>query len=207
MTALRIGDEPLTPAAVAAAARGGRLDVELTPAARARIAATRRLAQVAAGGGGQRLEVADALVAILRDGPLPVLRDLGGIGTGDLTLLAQLGLALAGEGEWAAPAIGDAAARPAPSPSAAAAAGGREAAGAARVEIEPGDALALMSSNAATHAAAALAWADARELLDAGLGIAALAFHALDGNREAFAEQIAAARPLPGLAAVSQRLR
>jgi histidine ammonia-lyase len=64
-----------------------------------------------------------------------------------------------------------------------------------------------MSSNAATHAAAALAWADARELLDAGLGIAALAFHALDGNREAFAEQIAAARPLPGLAAVSERLR
>src|SRR5829696_3147845 len=269
MTALRIGDEPLTPAAVVAAARGGPFGVELTAAARERLARSRtvveavaarqavygrttgvganrpvavreadlrahsvrllrshsggvgdalpdelvratlliRLAQIAAGGGGHRPEIADALAAILRDGPLPVLRDLGGIGTGDLTLLAQLGLALAGEGEWAAPAIGDAAARPAPSPSAAAAAGGREAAGAARVEIEPGDALALMSSNAATHAAAALAWADARELLDAGLGIAALAFHALDGNREAFAEQIAAARPLPGLAAVSQRLR
>ena len=59
-----------------------------------------RLAQMAAGGGGHRPEIADALAAILRDGPLPVLRDLGGIGTGDLTLLAQLGLALAGEGEW-----------------------------------------------------------------------------------------------------------
>src|SRR5215204_190364 len=269
MTPLRIGDEPLAPAVVVAAARGGPFAVELTAAARERIAGSRavaeavaarravygrttgvganrhvavreadlrahsvrllrshsggvgdalpddvvratlliRLAQIAAGGGGHRPEIADALAAILRDGPLPVLRDLGGIGTGDLTLLAQLGLALAGEGEWAAPAIGDAAARPAPSPSAAAAVGGREAAGAARVEIEPGDALALMSSNAATHAAAALAWADARELLDAGLGIAALAFHALDGNREAFAEQIAAARPLPGLAAVSERLR
>ena len=56
---------------------------------------------MAAGGGGHRAEIADALAAILRDGPLPVLRDLGGIGTGDLTLLAQLGLALAGEGEWA----------------------------------------------------------------------------------------------------------
>jgi histidine ammonia-lyase len=44
-------------------------------------------------------------------------------------------------------------------------------------------------------------------LLDAGLGIAALTFHALDGNREAFAEPIAAARPLPGLTAVSDRLR
>ena len=119
-----------------------------------------------------------------------MLRDLGGIGTGDLTFLAQLGLALAGEGEWA--------------PRAAVAPRRRAA---ARSQIEAGDALALMSSNAATHAAAALAWADARELLDAGLGIAALTFHALDGNREAFAPQIAAARPLPGLAAVSERLR
>jgi histidine ammonia-lyase len=75
------------------------------------------------------------------------------------------------------------------------------------VAIEAGDALALMSSNAATHAAAALAWADARELLDAGLGIAALTFNVLDGNREAFAAEIAAAHPLPGLAAVSERLR
>ena len=258
MTALRIGDEPLTPAAVVAAARGGPMDVELTDEARERIARSRvvaetvaarqavygrttgvganrhvavreadlrahsvrllrshsggvgdalpdevvratlliRLAQIAAGGGGHRPEIADALAAILRAGPLPVLRDLGGIGTGDLTLLAQLGLALAGEGEWTAP------------PPGADAPPGDDAGGAAAsVEIEPGDALALMSSNAATHAAAALAWADARELLDAGLGIAALAFHALDGNREAFAEQIAAARPLPGLAAVSERLR
>jgi histidine ammonia-lyase len=245
MTALRIGDEPLTPAAVVAAARGGPIDVELTAAARERIARARtaveavaarrpvygrttgvganrsvavpkadlwehsvrvlrshaggageplpdelvratiliRLAQVAAGGGGHRPELADALAAVLRGGPLPVLRELGGIGTGDLTLLAQLGLALAGEGDWA----GEPGAAP-------------------RVRIEAGDALPLMSSNAATFAAASLAWADALELLDAGLGIAALTFRALDGNREAFAPQIAAARPLPGLSAVSERL-
>ncbi len=250
MTALRIGDEPLTPAAVAAAARGGPIDVELSDAARDRIARSRavaeelaqhrhvygrttgvganrhvavqeddlrahsvrllrshsggvgdplpddlvratilvRLAQIAAGGGGHRAEVADALATVLRAGPLPVLRDLGGIGTGDLTLLAQLGLALAGEGEWARRAIASASAPP-------------------RLDVEAGDALALMSSNAATHAAASLAWADTRELLDAGLGIAALTFHALDGNREAFAPQVAAARPLPGLTAVSERLR
>ena len=36
---LRIGDEPLAPAALVAAARGGALDVELTPAARERMAA------------------------------------------------------------------------------------------------------------------------------------------------------------------------
>jgi histidine ammonia-lyase len=255
MTALAIGDEPLTPAAVVAASRGGPIEVELTAAARGRIARSRavaetvagrraiygrstgvganrhvaveeadlrehsvrllrshsggvgdplpeelvratlliRLAQMAAGGGGHRAEIADALAAVLRDGPLPVLRDLGGIGTGDLTFLAQLGLALGGEGEWAQPA---GALEPASPPAAP-----------PPLEIEAGDALALMSSNAATHAAASLAWADARELLDAGLGIAALTFHALDGNREAFAPQIAAARPLPGLAAVSERLR
>jgi histidine ammonia-lyase len=245
MSALLIGDEPLTPAGVVAASRGGPIDIELSAAARERIARSRaaaeaaaerrpvygrttgvganrhvavhdgdllahsvrllrshaggvgdalpeelvratlviRLAQMAAGGGGHRPEIADALAAVLRGGPLPVLRDLGGIGTGDLTFLAQLGLALAGEGEW------------------------EEHDGEPpRIELEAGDALALMSSNAATHAAAALAWADSRELLDAGLGIAALTFHALDGNREAFAPEVAAARPLPGLAAVSERL-
>ena len=48
MTALRIGAEPLTPAAVVAAARGGMLDVELTPAARERIAQARRAAEAQA---------------------------------------------------------------------------------------------------------------------------------------------------------------
>src|SRR5919108_2691682 len=247
---MRIGDEPITPAEVVAAARGGPIDVELSGSARERIARSRRvaerlaarqrvygrttgvganrhvdvaeadllahserllrshaggvgdplpddvvratllirLAQMAAGGGGHRPEVADAIASVLRDGPLPVLRDLGGIGTGDVTLLAQLGLALAGEGEWTTAAAAAAGSPP-------------------RIEIEAGDALALMSSNAATDAAAALAWADSLELLDAGLGIAALTFHALEGNRQAFAPAVAAAHPLPGLAAVSRRLR
>ena len=64
-----------------------------------------------------------------------------------------------------------------------------------------------MSSNAATFAVGALAWADIGELLDAGLGVAALTFHALEGNPEAFAAPVAAARPLRGLVAVSERLR
>ena len=225
---LRLGDEPLTPAVLAAAARAdGPLDVELTAAARERMAAAHRimaaatdlqdvygrttgvganrdvqvdteearahsvrllrshaggmgrplppdivrgtlvvrLAQMAAGGGGHRAEVADALIAALDGGPLPELRNLGGIGTGDLTLLGQLGLALEARG----------------------------------LEIQAGDALALMSS--------ALAWHDVAELLDAGLGIAALTFCALEGNQEAFAAAVTDARPLAGLVAVSGRLR
>jgi histidine ammonia-lyase len=235
MTALRIGDEPLTPAAVAVAARQRRIEVELTPAAVERMAASHRTAeraaaerpvygrttgvganrnvevdgdlrhhtsrllrshagglgdplaaevvrgtmlvrlmQMAAGNGGHRPAVADALIGVLRDDALPELRDLGGLGTGDITVLAQLGLALA-ESD--------------------------------RLEIEPGDALPLMSSNAATFAVGSLAWADIGELLDAGLGVAALTFHALEGNTEAFAAPVAAARPLRGLTAVSRRLR
>ena len=230
-----IGDEPLAPAAVAAPARGGPLTAILAPAARERMAAghatavavaTRRevygrttgvganrdvsvhgdlrahtvrllrshagglgdplpddvvratllvrLAQMAPGAGGSRPEVADALAALLGEATLPTLRDLGGIGTGDLTVLAQLGLALAAE---------------------------------RRLVIEPGDALPLMSSNAATFAVADAGRADMRDLLDAALGVAALTFHALRGNGEAFAEPLAAARPLSGLAAVSARMR
>ena len=235
MTAIRIGDEPLAPDAVAEAARAGPVAVAVGPAARARMAAGHaaaeavaarrevygrttgvganrdvkvhgdlrahtvrllrshagglgdplpeevvratllvRLAQMAAGAGGNRPEVADALAALMGEPSLPPLRDLGGIGTGDITVLAQLGLALAAEG---------------------------------RLAIEPGDALPLMSSNAATFAVATLAWRDLRELLDAALGVAALSFHALRGNGEAFAAPLAAARPLSGLAAVSARMR
>jgi histidine ammonia-lyase len=237
---LRIGDEPLTPATLAAAARPGHVEVELTAGARERMAvghaaaeqvaahlpvygrttgvgANRhvdvtgdlgehalrllrshagglgeplqpdvvratvlvRLAQMTAGG-GSRPEVAQALVEMLGDDRMPTVRDLGGLGTGDLTVLAQLGLALAGEGEGGTPA---------------------------RIAIGAGDALPLMSSNAATYATAALVLADIDDLLEAGLGIGALSFHALCGNREAFADAVTEARPLPGIALVSARLR
>jgi histidine ammonia-lyase len=237
---VRIGDEPLTPTAVAAAARAERVEVELSPAARERMAAARRtaearvrshavygvttgvganrtvavdegeerahslrllrshaggmgeplpdevvrgtivvrLGQMAAGGGGHRPELADALATLLRDEPLPVLRDLGGLGTGDLTVLGQLGLALSEARE-----------------------------GQSLFRLEAGDALALMSSNAATFASATLAWHDLAELLDAGLGVAALAFRALEGNREAYAERLGVAHPLPGLVEIGARMR
>jgi histidine ammonia-lyase len=230
---MRIGDEPLTPSAVAAAARAGAIDVALSDGARARMAAAHRraaqatrmrpvygrttgvganrsvlveggderehglrllrshaggmgeplppevvrativirLAQLTAGGAGQRPELADALIELLHapDDELPVLHDLGGLGTGDLTVLGELGLAL--------PAI------------------------------EEGDALALMSSNAATFAVATLAWHDLGVLLDAGLGVAALSFAAVEGNAEAYAPEIGAGRPLPGAVAVAARMR
>ncbi len=232
---MRIGDEPLAPAALAAAARDASLRVSLSDAARARIAAAAeaadaiaatqpvygrttgvgaqrtealaegdaehslrllrshagglgeplpeevvrgtivaRLAQMARGGGGHRAELTDALVALVNGGELPVVRDLGGIGTGDLTILGQIGLAVQERGQ---------------------------------TPLLPGDGLALMSSNAATAAVATLAWAELRELLDAGLGVAAASFDALRGNGEAYAEEVAAGKPHAGAVAVSATLR
>ena len=52
MPALRIGDEPLEPAALAAAARSGPVEVELTAAARERIAALPAPAEDPVGGDG-----------------------------------------------------------------------------------------------------------------------------------------------------------
>lgn len=54
-----------------------------------------RVNQLAAGGSGLDPRVADAIVALLDDGPLPELHRGGAIGTGDLGALAELGLALA----------------------------------------------------------------------------------------------------------------
>ncbi|MGH2761605.1 MAG: aromatic amino acid lyase [Thermoleophilaceae bacterium] len=235
MAALRIGDAPLTPGVIAAAARRGPLSVELTTGARERMATARavldraaarravygrttgvgancevvveddrrghalrllrshaggvgeplpeevvrgtilvRLSQMAGGGGGHRPQVASALVSLLQADALPELQDLGGLGTGDLSVLAQLGLALVDDRGFA---------------------------------LAEGDALPFISSNAATLAVAALAWTDLRELLDAGLGVAATTFRAVDGNVQAYAAPVAAARPLPGLVAVAGRLR
>jgi histidine ammonia-lyase len=236
MAALRIGDEPLTPAALAAAARDEDLTVELTQSARERMAAGRaaadaaaglrpvyarttgvganyevivagqgrehglrllrshasgmgeplaaevvratilvRLSQMAGRDAAHRPEVADALVSLLRSGELPELRDLGGVGTADISVLAQLALAL-----------------------------GESVDG---FTLAEGDAAPFIGSNAATLAVATLAWADLRELLDAGLAVAAETFRALDGNREAFAPSVGAARPLPGLVAVADTMR
>ncbi len=248
---MRIGDEPLAPAALAAAARDASLRVSLSDAARARIAAAAeaadafaatqpvygrttgvgaqrtealaegdaehslrllrshagglgeplpeevvrgtivaRLAQMARGGGGHRAELTDALVALVNGGELPVVRDLGGIGTGDLTVLAQIGLAVQERGQ-----------SPFLQPGASVQERGLSS------PFLQGDGLALMSSNAATAAVATLAWAELRELLDAGLGVTAASFDALRGNGEAYAEEVAAGKPHAGAVAVSATLR
>ena len=64
--------------------------------------------------------------------------------------------------------------------------------------MSPGDALAFISSNAATLAQAVLAWHDLGVLLGASHVVAALSYLALGGSPEAFSHRVHVRRPFPG---------
>ena len=143
-----------------------------------------RVNQIAAGGSGVDPGVLDALVEAINDGlsvPVPVW---GAIGTGDLTALAITALCLLGERDWVP--------RPAKPP---------------RFALASRDALAFLSSNAATIGEAALACHDLAELLRAALAVAAFSQLAADASAEPYATPVHAARPHPGQQAVAAAMR
>jgi histidine ammonia-lyase len=63
-----------------------------------RAAMATRANQLGAGGAGVSDELLGALVDALNAGAIPTTRELGSLGTGDLTALADIGLALLGDG-------------------------------------------------------------------------------------------------------------
>ena len=131
------------------------------------------LAGVHAGAGaGISPPVLAALAEAVETGAVPTLHRFGGIGTSDLAALAELGLTLVGERPWA---VGDVPAAP----------------------LGVADALPLISSNAVTLATASLALVRVREQLRAALAVGALAFLALRGNGEAWADRVHATRAHP----------
>jgi histidine ammonia-lyase len=69
------------------------------PAELVRAAMATRANQLGAGGAGVTDELLDALVDALNGGAVPTTRELGSLGTGDLTALADIALALVGDGE------------------------------------------------------------------------------------------------------------
>ena len=141
-----------------------------------------RLNQLAAGGSGVRPEVLIGLTRLLAADALPAVLAEGSLGTADLSALAAVGLALAGERATApgtAPAI----------------------------TLTAADGLGLMSSNAATLADAALACTDLDVASRAAVAVAALTACAVDGNPEAFAETVDRATPFPGAREVARLLR
>ncbi len=154
----------------------------LLDATRTRAMLLVRLNQLAAGGSGVDPAMLDVLAEVLNRGLVPPVRTFGAIGTGDLTALASAALCLIGEVPWQNGSLNP-------------------------YRLDPADALAFISSNAATVGEAALGLADARELLYASIVVAALAFLAVDGNPEPYAEAVHEARPHPGQQAVAARLR
>ncbi|MEU8109572.1 aromatic amino acid lyase [Nonomuraea muscovyensis] len=155
------------------------------PADQVRAMLAVRANQILAGGAGLQPAFAEALVQALGSGHLPRVHEVGAIGTGDLTALAETGLTLIGERPW----TGGRGAPPAP------------------VTLEPGDALAFISSSALTIGQAALAWARIAASLRAANVVAALSLHAVDGGSEPYDAEVHAGRPHPGNAEVAAEMR
>ncbi|MEX3106538.1 aromatic amino acid ammonia-lyase [Streptomyces sp. ST1015] len=226
----------------------------LLPARQVRAMLAIRANQLLAGGAGIQPAIIDALVEALRLGVHPAVNEYGGLGTGDLTALAQTGLTLIGERPWIGgglealeteggfgagpaselavapvPASGRAAGSAAALASAQASASGSVSTSVsasaavsvtevaavrpefgeypAPVALQPGDALALLSSNALALAQAALAWRELDVLLRATHVVAALSLAAVSGSAEAYAAPVHALRPYAGAAHAAGEVR
>lgn len=150
--------------------------------ATARAAMVVRLNQLLAGGSGTSPAVVAALAEAVESGAVPRLHRWGGIGTGDIAPLAELGLTLAGELPW-------------------------RSGGARPAHVGPADAIPLISSSAVTVATAVLAAAELRRLLRASVVVTALSFLALGGATEALDDAVHRARPHPAQVEVAAALR
>ena len=173
------------------AVSGGR---PLAPAL-TRAAMVVRANQLGAGGAGVSDELLEALVAAINAGLVPFTRELGSLGTGDLTVLAEIALTLLGEGRaWRGEEQTTAEAA-------------LSEAGLAPARPGPRDGIAFMSSSAASAGHGALVAVDADRLLDAALLTAALSFAATGADPVVLDARVHAARPHPGQVAVAARLR
>jgi histidine ammonia-lyase len=153
-----------------------------------------RLNQLAAAGSGADPRLLEILADLINADALPPIRELGGIGTGDLSALATTALAIEGE----VPTLG-----PGGQP------GGYPAGYPARPAFRfgLGDALPFLSSNAATLADAALGLDGLQRLAEAVVVVAALSFSAVDGNDEAFAGAVEQVTPFEGARWVCRSVR
>src|SRR4051794_35999656 len=169
---------------------GAPLTVEVVRAAMAV-----RVNQSGAGGAGVGDRLVDALLDALRAGVTPFAREIGSLGTGDLTVLAEIGLALGGEGDcW----VGD---------DVVPAAEALAAHGLEPVTFGPRDGIGFMSSNAVSTGQAALVFHDATQLLESALGVAALSYEATAADLAVLDARVHEARPHPGQVEVARRLR
>jgi len=151
---------------------------------------------LAQGSSGVDPTCVDVLIAMLNHRVHPIVRRIGGVGaSGDLVELAQIALAVLGEGEVdvgghhvaASTALRDAGVTP--------------------VIPRFREGLALMNGTSFHTGSAAILWSRARQLLHAAEASAALAFDALRGHVEALDAALHAARGFGGQVEVASRLR
>jgi histidine ammonia-lyase len=153
-----------------------------------------RLNQLASGGSGADPALLESVRALLAADALPPVRELGSIGTGDLSALAVTALTLLGELPPLDGGAGPSSMEQARSPL-------------VNATFEISDALPFISSNAATIADAALALVDLHRLASAALVVTALSLVAVDGNVEAFAPVVEQVTPFEGARAVCRTIR
>jgi histidine ammonia-lyase len=150
---------------------------------------------LAKGFSGVRPEVVDMLLNVLNAGIVPSVPRQGSVGaSGDLVMLAHLGLVLIGEGEADAgkgPEPGaDALRRKKISP----------------ISLEPKEAISLINGTQAMSAVGLLATADAGALADNAQIAAAMSLEALKGTSAAFDLKISQVRPHAGQLRVSKNM-
>ncbi len=136
---------------------------------------------------GVRAELAEAVVAMLNAGILPLVPEQGSVGaSGDLAPLSHIGLALMGEGQVIT-ALGV-------TPAAEA----LRAAGLAPYRFAPKEGLAFINGTQAQTALLALMVYDAKVLWRTAVGAAAMSLEALRGTPTPLDPRIHEARPHPG---------
>jgi len=157
------------------------------PTAFVRAAMTVRAQVLAQGYSGVDPQVVPQLIAMLNHGLHPIVREVGSVGaSGDLVELAQVALAVIGEGtvEYGGSVV--------------AAAEALRAAGIAPLVPRYREGLALINGTAFHTGAAAVLMMRARRVCAAAQIAAAMSFEALRGNLEAYDPAFQAVRPHPG---------
>lgn len=143
-----------------------------------------RINQLARPGSGITPSIVEALVTALNDGRTPIVRKHGAVGTGEITVLGELALCLAGEMPWRDGMTHD-----------------------YGVRFAANDALAFMSASAVTIANAALALRDVEVLAKSSLVVAALTAVPVRANTQQWSEVAAAVRPSPGVGIAAEVMR
>jgi histidine ammonia-lyase len=169
---------------------------ELLPATLVRRMLLLKANSLAAGISGVRIELVDALLAMLESDVLPIIPSRGSVGaSGDLAPLAHVSLCLIGEGEAQAGdkrLEGEAVCK---------------AAGFAPIALEAKEGLALINGTQLSLALALQGLFDAETLLDAAIVIGALTVDGLAGSYTPFDPRIQQASASPHQIEVARRFR